>query len=342
MPTGRNHLRRLDLPHAGGDDSRMSFESDGTVGELDDRRAFVAAASLMARLDEILVRTERIPPLYRAKAIRREAVAVGVIEGAVSRPESVARLEADPDATMIERGARLAVDIRKALSDSLGWISVQPDSGSVSRIFMLSDASSSRLIRPDMAWSLEEDCDFTAEEFAMVAETPEPWTAIEAIRRIWTSGRFLGHSRRMALLAAPCLIARGFDLRFPFLGLADEVRKNPDRFREVETNPERWSIEVARSLALAAGDGARRFSDIEGLRATLAALCPSERSSSSVGGAIDLLIRSPIVTARMISEELDLTPRGAKVILDKLADASIIEIEGGARNRRFVCRRAMS
>jgi len=322
----------------------MEYGDHDTIGipvEADDRRAFVSAASALARLDETLVRLTEIRNLYYPPATRREAAAIASLEGAASRPEAIARLLADPDATMMDRGARTAADVGRTLGLSLEWDEKGPTAAAVSHAFMTSDASTSRLIRPDMAWSLEEDCEFTAEEMARVRETPEPWTAVEAIRRIWTSGRFFGHSRRMALVAAPWIVMTGFGSGTPFVGLADRVRREPDRFRKAEASQDHWAVLAAETLALSARDQISRIGDLQGLRTTLAALCPAERSSSSVGHAIDHFIANPIQSAKAFGEALDLTPRGAKVVLDKLVAAGILEVEGGSRNRDFVCRRAL-
>lgn len=322
----------------------MEYDDHDTIGTpsgADDRRAFVSAASSLARLDETLVRLADVRKLYYPPAIRREAAAIASLEGGVSRPEAIALLLADPDATLMERGARTAADIGRALGMIQEWSPEGPDAAAVSHAFMTSDASTSRLIRPDMAWSLEEDCEFTSEEMARVHETPEPWTAIEAIRRIWTSGRFFGHSRRMALVLAPWLIMTGFGGSTPVVGLADRIRREPDRFRKAESNQDIWAVLVAETLGQASLEQITRIGDLQGLRATLCALCPAERSSSSVRRAVDHFIAMPIRSAKAFGEALGLTPRGAKVVLDKLVAAGIIEVDGGARNRNFVCRRAL-
>jgi hypothetical protein len=311
------------------------------IDEADERRAFVAAASLISRLDECRLRLAEIRELYHPVAERREAAAIATVEGASSRPEAIARLMSDPEATMMERGSRTAADIARALAATRTWDSSGPSAAAISETFRISDASTARLIRPDMAWSLEEDCEFTAGELAKASETPEPWTAIEALRLIWTSGRFFGHSRRMALIAAPWLLSKGFGCSMPFIGLADHVRRSPEAYRRAEGDQEEWAILIARTVAAAASDQISRVGDLMALRRTFAALCPSERSSSSVGKAIDLLIESPVISAKAFAERLGLTPRGAKVVLDKLEEARIVEVEGGARNRVFVCRRAL-
>jgi len=313
----------------------------GNIAEADDRRAFVSAAAALARLDETIARLTEVRPLYFPPAMRREAAAIASLEGSTFRPEAIARLLADPDVTMMDRGAKTAADIGRALGKMLDWPTQGPTAASVSDAFMTSDASTSRLIRPDMAWSLEEDCEFTAREMSLTHETPEPWTAIEALRRIWTSGRFFGHSRRMALVCAPWLISAGFGCSSPFIGLADRIRRNPDAFRKADSSQEQWAVLVAETAAAAARDQLARIADIQGLRATMVALCPAERSSSSVGQAIDHFIASPICSAKAFCSGLGLTPRGAKVVLDKLVAAGILEVEGGARNRNYVCRRAL-
>lgn len=307
---------------------------------IDERRAFVSAASAVSRLDEAIRRSPELSELHRATELRREAIAIVAIEGAAVRPESIIRILSDPDATMLDRGARSALDAHNGLALSTAWQD-EVNANRIEILFKASDASTARLYRPDTAWSLEDDCAAAADECARVAETPEPWTAIEAVRRIWTSGRFFGRARRMALTMAPWLISKGFHCSVRPLGIADRVRRQTDRFREAEHDPEAWSILLATTLREAADDGLNNLGRLEGLLTSLHLLCPAMRSSSSVDDAIKLFIESPINSAKRVSDHLDLSPRGTKVVLDKLIAAGVIEVEGGARNRKFVCRRAM-
>jgi hypothetical protein len=145
----------------------------------------------------------------------------------------------------------------------------------------------------------------------------------------------------MALITAPWILAAGFECRYAFVGLADRVRRDPERFRKAEASQEHWAALTAETVASAAREQHARIGDIQALRRTLASLCPAERSSSSVGRAIDLFITTPVRSAKAFGDELNLTQRGAKVVLDKLVEAGVLEVEGGSRNRNFICRRAL-
>lgn len=58
----------------------------------------------------------------------------------------------------------------------------------------------------------------------------------------------------------------------------------------------------------------------------------SRRSSSSLPGAIDLILSRPIVSATMIAKELNVTPRGA---LNLIAELGVREMTGRGRYRAW-------
>lgn len=145
----------------------------------------------------------------------------------------------------------------------------------------------------------------------------------------------------MAMLVSGWVLAKGFKCTSPLLGLSNEIRKAPDRFRDAAQYKENWAALIAHSFDKALQAELTIIQDIPALRQTLKALCPSVRSSSSISRAIDFIIGCPVFSAKAFTENMKLTPRGAKDVLDRLGEANIIEVEGGLRNRLFVCRRTM-
>jgi hypothetical protein len=318
---------------------------------MDDRRAFVAAASAIVRADEAMIHIERRGedrslksqqvPWYRRRTIRDEAAAVAGLEGHAIRNESLCRRIGNRDTSSLDRGTKLAADIHEALLLVDSWPQRAPNLEDILKLFTTSDESTGRVMRPDLVWTLEDDATWLVRECEVAAETPEPWIAIDVIRRIWISGRFQSTARRMAMLCAPWLLAKGFGCVLPVHGLAQQIRKDVDGFRDAAKSSDAWALVTAQAVAQAGILSHRRIGDAAAERRTLLAICPPERSSSSITQAVEFMIGQPIFTVKSFCESLDITPRGAKVVLDKLEDAGLLEVEGGSRNRNYVCRRAM-
>jgi hypothetical protein len=332
----------------------MEIDADHEVIVMDDRRAFVSAASAAARADEAMINIGRAAkigtpegaksafPWYRRRIIRDEAAAIAGLEGHAIRNESLCRRIGNRDTSNLDRATKLAADIHDALVLVDAWSSEPPALEDILKLFSTSDESAGRVMRPDLVWTLEDDASWLMRECEVVHETPEPWIAVDVIRRIWISGRFQSTARRMAMLCAPWILAKGFDCEMAIHGIAQQIRKDVDGFRDSSKTSEAWAVMAALAVAEAGRANHRRIGDAAAERASLLAICPPERSSSSIGRAVEFMIGTPIFTVKSFCEGLDgLTPRGAKVVLDKLEEAGLLEVEGGSRNRNYVCRRAI-
>lgn len=306
----------------------------------DDRRAFVRAAAASARADEAFLRVAPGSALQK-KLLRAESIAIAGLEGHAVRNEALCRLLGSRDTSSLDRGTKLAADMVDAFEKVSKWQLEPPATDEVLSLFTVSDASSGRLMRPDLIWSLEEDAGWLVHELEVVHETPDPWVALDVLRRIWISGRFQSTARRMAMLCAPWIIKRGFDCHLPVIGLAQRIRYSVDDFREAAKTSDRWSVTTANAVAEASILSLKHLGDHAGEKASLLALCPPERASSSVTTAIEFMIGQPIFTVKGFCDEIGVTPRGAKVVLDKLEEAGVLEVEGGSRNRNYVCRRTL-
>lgn len=306
----------------------------------DERRAFVEAAAKYARIDEALFRTPNLERLHKSISIRREALAIASLEGESAHQESLARLIGDADTTFIERGAKTAHDLYQAVNRSSN-LTEKPSSEWISEIFKTSEASKSRLMKTDKIWTLEEDSSFVADLASHLAETPEPWLAVETIRRIWISGRFFGNARRIAMIIAPWCVATGFSGSYKLLGMTAALSKLLPELRNIEADPDMWAINYASAISKAAEEQLDLLGSVKGLVATMHSLCPPERASSSISEAINFFIAYPISSAKNFSQKLRLTPRGAKIVLDKMVSARLLDIEGGSRNRIYVSKRSL-
>lgn len=316
-------------------------ELDKDLIPTDDRGSFIEAAMAITRLDEAQRHLQSSELIYVPGARRREAMAIAAVDGAIARMESLCRVISDPEITNVERGSRVAADIYAALRLVEAWPDEGPTTSDVVELFSTADASAGRLMRPDIQWSIEEDSMWIVEQIKVLSETCDPWTAVEAIRAVWASGRFLGTSRRMALLIASWVVAKGFQCRWPTYGLSDEVKSNLDRFRDVAQISHHWSSELTSALSAGFAKERQKLKDVHAERAALLALCPPTRTSSSIELAINFVFEFPSFTAKLFAERLDITPRGAKVVLDRLLETNVIEVDAGARNRKFTCRRVL-
>jgi hypothetical protein len=327
----------------------MEHLHDNELVIMDDRRAFVAAAAAVARADEAMIFLAKQDrsfegarvPWYRLRTLRNEAAAIAGLEGHAVRAESLCRRIGDRDASSFDRATKLAADLYDALMLVERWPTHAPSLEDVLKLFSVSDQSTGRVMRPDLVWTLEDDAAWLQRECEVVAENPEPWVAIEAIRHIWTSGRFQGTARRMAMLCSPWILARGFACEVALYGIAQQIRKDIDGYRDAAKTSDGWALVVAQAVSEVGKVTHKSIGDAAAERTSLLAICPPERSSSSVGSAVEFVIGQPIFTVKSFCEALGVTPRGAKVILDKLEEAGLLEVEGGSRNRNYVCRRAI-
>lgn len=316
------------------------FEQDLSI-PLDERRVFVSAMAKYVRYEEAVHHTSEAVSLYYHGAIRREALAIAALEGVVTRQELLARIIGDRQATNLGRGARLAADLYDAIHLAWKWGANGPDSSMVYDLFMVADSSSGRLMRPDTKWSLEEDSAWLADRLSLLTETTDPWTAIEIFREIWISGRFFGTSRRMAALSAIWLIPKGFECDIPAFGLADQLSRHADHFRNAAADKEGWSNLFAYAVSEASKSEKKALHNALSLHSTLLALCPQGRASSSIDKAIHFAFRQPFFSAKQFADNLELTSRGAKVVLDKMVEANVLEVDDISRNRKYICRRIL-
>lgn len=315
--------------------------TDDEFDSISDIRHLVSASAAVARLDEALKRTASSGPLYHAGNLRREAINIAALEGSLVRMEALCRLLGNREATNLERSVRLAADIHDALHEVTTWTETPPGTEQIRQLFDIADASSGRRLKQDLVWSLEEDCFWLHNELLAFMENPNPWDALENIRTLWTSGRFLGIAKRMALMVSGWLLAKGFGCLSPINGLAAYIIRDTDGFRDAAQSKITWISKVGTALNELGVEGLKRIEDGAASKLSMLALCPPEKNSSSVEKAIEFMLATPVFSAKAFAKALDLTTRGAKVVLDKLEDADVVEVDGGLRNRNFVCRRAM-
>nr|WP_250807824.1 hypothetical protein [Neorhizobium tomejilense] len=315
--------------------------TDDDLESISDITHLVRAAASVARLDEALIRTEQADAIYHPAVLRSEAISVAALEGSVVRMEALSRLLGDKEATNLDRSVRLAVDIHNALTRVGTWGDEPPSSEEIRHVFDLSDASSGRRLKQDLVWVLEEDCLWLHNELLAFMEKPNPWDAIENLRSMWTSGRFLGTAKRMAMLISGWMVGHGFACTHPVLGLAPAIIRDTDGFRQASQDRISWLAKIGHALDAIGKDGLQRLTDGSASKTSMLALCPPEKSSSSIARTVEFMMKTPVFKKKALEKALGLTTRGAQVVLDKLEEADVVEVDGSLRNRTYVCRRAM-
>lgn len=301
----------------------------------------MALAAHCARYDEMIKAHNTRAVSYLPAATRREAINLAALEGILPRKENLARLMGNRELTNIDKASRIALDMADALSLIENSREAFPSTKAIVDIFMISDASFGRLKRADFEWSIEEDAFWLQ---SIISEMPETATVldwIELLRVIWSSGRFSSCSRRISMLLTPWCMQKAFSCSFPVYGIAEELRGNVDEFRTATSSSFAWRSAFAHHAQIGIRKEIERLKDIPATITSLRALCPSERASSSLDAAFLFMLGTPVFNIKAFAKAMSLTERGAKVVIDKLLDANILEIEGGLRNRLFICKRTI-
>ena len=319
----------------------MNHYTNDNIFTIDELNPLIQAATIIGKLDERVSHEISSESFYFAPIIKDTAISISSLEGSLVRMESLCRLLGNREATNLDRAVRFSTDIHDAITITRSWDDAAPSEAQIREMFTASETSSGRRMTQDLVWSLEEDCQWLRDEMVSLIENPSAPKAIETIRAIWNSGRFLGNHRRISMLMSGWILARGFSCSSPILGLPIHISKDTEGFRDASNDQKTWLIKVSESLNHIGLEGIGRIENGAASKLSMMTLCPSEKTSSSVERAIEYMLKSPVFTARSFADALKLTPRGAKVVLDKLEDKNVVEVDGGSRNRNFVCRRAM-
>lgn len=305
----------------------------------DEGRAFIDAMSTITRFDEAIKSDKERSSLYLPGARRREAIAIAMAEGAMPLPINLCRLIGDKETTNVDRGTRIAAAIYETLVFIGKHSQFGTDDHQIIELFNIADSPTGRLMSQELKWTVHEDALWLTDVLEGYYETPDPWTSFETLRTIWKSGRFLGTSRRIALLLAHHIIPIGIGCEQSMYGIVDVMRRDYEDLKHATNDPFGWNIMIANSISFGIRDEYKKLKNIGAERLSMLSLCPPVRNSSSIESAIAFLFEHPVFSAKLFSEKLGLTARGAKVVLDRLLDSSVIEVDGGIRNRKYTCRR---
>lgn len=88
-----------------------------------------------------------------------------------------------------------------------------------------------------------------------------------------------------------------------------------------------------------ARDAATRAQRLQSLRDDFRERVATARSSALLGTLVDALFRTPALTISQAANVLDVTPRAARLNIDKLVEAEVLtEVSGRARYKVFLAR----
>ncbi|MDX3806519.1 RHE_PE00001 family protein [Xanthobacter sp. VNH20] len=153
------------------------------------------------------------------------------------------------------------------------------------------------------------------------AITAEAWAAIEPLQHTPWLGRLLGASllreRGKARMHLPCL--------------HEGLKAIPRERRRPADRAERLAVQLE-AIAAAAAAGLKDHDRWLTARTLLARKLDGRRSTSSLPALLDYVLTRPIVSAGMIAEELEITPRAAQDLVGKLG---LREATGRGRYRAW-------
>ena len=196
------------------------------------------------------------------------------------------------------------------------------------------DARSRAEERDPLVYDLDWDEDARLAEWrAQIEQTRDlpPTLAAALAAQSWDAIEPLQHRPWLGrLLAASILRARG-KARVHLPSLHDGLKTLPLARRRGRDATERLIVELE-AIRLGAEEGLKNHDRWANQRTLLLRKLEKRRSTSRLPALVDLVLSRPIVSARMIAQELKVTPRAAQ---DLVAELGLRETTGRGRYRAW-------
>ena len=315
---------------------------------MDESQALFAAGIAIGRLDEH-VRNSPKRHALNEWLVRRESMAISAGESLMTSEVSLAALMIDCQVALISKADRTAHDISAAIRLAMKWEGEGPTEAEIFELWRASERSNVRRAAADHAWSLEKDCAEAAKEIFHLMQSPSPWTAAEAVRRLWLRGledrNFLGgRARRLAMIVALPLIRRGFGLHAPILGIARELTRDPDQLYIDLQSLDTFMPVFLKAISTTCAITYEASLKLQRLSIDLTAPFSEERATSKLPQSVDEILAHPIVSVGFLAERLQITTKGAGNILTRLVGSQAIrQLDPEAKkNIVFVCQKALN
>lgn len=302
-------------------------------------RHFGMAGYYAGMLDEILANpgTRRS---FDAWISRAESAAIAVADGFLVDAPALTRATSEEAPTNLDKGVRSALDAFRARRLISTW--TEPPSSDL-LLEMYSVATKSVASRRDAAaeFKLQDDASDLRAALADAAEAADLREAARVLGGQIADDSFCGHGMRVRLLIAPWLAGRILGLRRASVPLALTLLQEMKKADPLDADP---SATLARAMVLAMKQALDMLKNIRLLREALVGECSVERSTSSIGKAVEFFVASPIAASRDLEKALGLTRRGANLVISDLLQAGVVEsaYPERAKNRVFLCRRALT
>lgn len=310
----------------------------------DESTLLFRASMAMGRLDEYL-RGLAKPDLLREWFVRHESLSIAAAESLASTEINLAAQQIDTQPGLLNKADRTAYDINGALRLALAWGEGAPTDTDVYELWKATERTNTRQNTPDFIWRLERDSAEAAADIRSLMQAPTPWTAVEAIRRLWIRPReFLdGRARRLAMIAAAPIIRTGFGTTAPLVGVARELTRDPDHlFASLQAFDSFFPVFLG-ALANAAARTYEAGLKIQRLAIDLGSHYAEEKANSRIRDAIDQVIMYPVISVPALASRLSITQKGAAKILSRLeASQSVRLLDADAKkNKVYLCPKAL-
>jgi len=172
----------------------------------------------------------------------------------------------------------------------------------------------------------------------LAQESPRDGQGDPSLRRYMVAHPARPLDWRLARLLAPALLAQACGLRHAALWLSPAIAADSTGYRRlVGAPPAQWVLWFAGRVRVAAEDACRRTADLATLAERWRQRIGKRRASSRIVAAAEHLFDRPLVSARAIQRHLELSPRGAQLIINELSKLGIMRtVDDRASDRLFV------
>jgi hypothetical protein len=302
-------------------------------------RQFGTAGYQAGVLDEMLA-DGAAKRSFDAWIARAESTAIAVADGFHVDAPTLTRATSEDAPTNLDKGVRSALDAWRARRLVSTWTE-PPSADLILEMYAVATKSVARRMDAVGEFRLQDDASDLRASLADAAEAADLREAARVLGGQIADDSFGGHGSRIRLLVAPWLGARVLGLKRAGVPLALTL---PAERRRVGPNDPDPSATLARAMATAIRHAMDMLRNVRLLRDSLVAECGPERSTSSVGPAVEFFVSSPIASSKDLEKALGLSRRGANFVIRDLMAGGVVEsaYPDRIKNRMFICRRALT
>jgi len=299
----------------------------------------IIAGVKIGRLDERLHARGNDAP-EKEWFIRKEAMAIASREGRLTDEIRYCGYVEEVSNEAVDQSVRLSADIATALRIVLKWENT-PTAAELRSIWDASNKSNLMILGADRQWQLDTAFEETAELLDLMLTDPSLDKTEHILHTIWTTKGFGQASRRMALLLSPFVLRKAFAAPHLLLGIAKYYALPVDVFDE-PTRDERIQ-DLLYALSKGSEHSLEASLKIARLEQEFATGIASRRGSG-MERSIPRIISSPVINATRLADSMQVTHKGAIVILERFEEAGILSKldPTSPRTRSYICHKAIN